>query len=936
MPLDINGYNSTFNNFVQFAQQRVNANDAKAVADAKIQQPLGGRKVIAVTQSLTDEVHKWTRTTAEYDVNDRTRALFKAAIVNMFGSEARIPASVKKAMVMDDYNAGKPLTARRILAVKAAIDADGTAAARAKAQAEVREQKQVDAKFGKFASDETKAAALADGFTRAELKNVAKAVNFLRAANPGMSEADAYREVSTPHSKANRLLQYGGNFLKNANNFARGLQLLDDFAAWHKDLCDFAKKNTKGITTNFANADTPTKLNLCSKLVAQGEKNVLGLETFVFRDLAANPKADLSKTGEDLFGVENNAVMRLCANEHDEQASGSLISLPPEKRRVVYAAFDALVGLAKNADEARTRGNARSADKRIRDNLVFIARVVKNSAALEAKMAKGPLTAKDVIKICFPDLKKPANYDFKAINNFTAGFDDVITEKCGDMASSAVMNIIFMTGCTLKEAIDSYKNSKPLPFLPHLASYSFEYKDHRDGGDEQMKADLTRGYNYGRVDANGEKIEGEMLLGDEDYKNTLTFPDGEKIDASSRPEHRAGVDRAAEKVKSLCGKGHTIQANAVGYCLTQSANMPLNRALGNYGIYASEHVVLDYTLSKNDETGAVTIQYSSPKHLPVQFSWTTTVGVDGSCSSTPMVVDPPVKSLDAAGAQAMVADAAKRVGVQLDAKKAARAAELMQRLCTDMPAKNARLLANFVVRLKLTDAAKQREDAVAADTAKSIREWRDFGFGYEPVAALSNAVKDNVSNVIREHMQPAKDKKFTDNIHDTMYQDANRAVYIFNGTVYDHKPSEELIPAFKALVPDPKKQRALSTYLNQLCLETLIFPSNHLPYDSGVEAQKLPGSSALVNRNLATGLYTNAVLDTTGHAITQDLQVSPDGKTATLTQSISADLAAPGSNMDTRINFGQVTLSQRLVINLEPEVPVATEVKIFQEFTDKI
>ena len=140
----------------------------------------------------------------------------------------------------------------------------------------------------------------------------------------------------------------------------------------------------------------------------------------------------------------------------------------------------------------------------------------------------------------------------------------------------------------------------------------------------------------------------------------------------------------------------------------------------------------------------------------------------------------------------------------------------------------------------------------------------------------------------------------------------------------------------KALVPDPKKQRALSTYLNQLCLETLIFPSNHLPYDSGVEAQKLPGSSALVNRNLATGLYTNAVLDTTGHAITQDLQVSPDGKTATLTQSISADLAAPGSNMDTRINFGQVTLSQRLVINLEPEVPVATEVKIFQEFTDKI
>lgn len=39
----------------------------------------------------------------------------------MFGGEAKIPKSVKKAMLLDDYGTGKPLTARRILAVKAAI-----------------------------------------------------------------------------------------------------------------------------------------------------------------------------------------------------------------------------------------------------------------------------------------------------------------------------------------------------------------------------------------------------------------------------------------------------------------------------------------------------------------------------------------------------------------------------------------------------------------------------------------------------------------------------------------------------------------------------------------------------------------------------------------------------------------------------------------------
>ena len=81
LTLDVNGYNSTFRAFTEFAQRRVNANDAKAVAGARIQQPLGGRTIVAVTQSLTVEVHKWTRTRDEKSVNDITRELFKDAVV---------------------------------------------------------------------------------------------------------------------------------------------------------------------------------------------------------------------------------------------------------------------------------------------------------------------------------------------------------------------------------------------------------------------------------------------------------------------------------------------------------------------------------------------------------------------------------------------------------------------------------------------------------------------------------------------------------------------------------------------------------------------------------------------------------------------------------------------------------------------------------------
>lgn len=224
MSLDLNtGYSNVFKTFVDFAQKRVDANDATAIADAHAN-PLGGRKVLAITQSLTDEVHKWTRGMDDWTVNDRTRALFRQAVADMFGGEERIPASVKKAMLLGDYDAGKPLTARRIMAVKAAIDADGTAKTRA---AQLAHQK-IAAE--KFTSPDVEGAALALGYTKGELPKLARAAH-LYAKATGKSEMDAMKEVATPGSKANRLMGYGGRFLLNATNFAHGLRLMEDFAA---------------------------------------------------------------------------------------------------------------------------------------------------------------------------------------------------------------------------------------------------------------------------------------------------------------------------------------------------------------------------------------------------------------------------------------------------------------------------------------------------------------------------------------------------------------------------------------------------------------------------------------------------------------------------------------------------------------------------------
>lgn len=56
-----------------------------------------------------------------------------------------------------------------------------------------------------------------------------------------------------------------------------------------------------------------------------------------------------------------------------------------------------------------------------------------------------------------------------------------------------------------------------------------------------------------------------------------------------------------------------------------------------------------YTITKNDETGDVTITYSEPEGLknkdnrPVHFFWTTTVAPDGISTTTPLMIVSPVQ-----------------------------------------------------------------------------------------------------------------------------------------------------------------------------------------------------------------------------------------------------------------------------------------------------
>ena len=338
MAINVNGYNATFQEFVNFAKLKDTMGGDKAIARVTTgvniaEGALEGRRITASNTDSVRGLFKWFRSADDKAANNEARKLFKDAIIDMFGGESKIPPAVKKAMILSDYDKGKPLTARRILAVQTAIDASGTK----------------DMRTGKltletFESPAVEQAARNMGYVRSELPKLARAVHFYAQAQ-GVSEEDALREVGRPGSEANRLMQYGGRFLENAENFADGLRLIEKFSAWH-DGISAVEKNLFGKDASYEGLDTPTKVNVNVNAVKSNAKP--GLERFIFEDIASNPDFNLKEAdAERAFGVEHNPVSRQLVVSDNMSSLGTIANVPPAKRRTVYAAFNAINTLAE-------------------------------------------------------------------------------------------------------------------------------------------------------------------------------------------------------------------------------------------------------------------------------------------------------------------------------------------------------------------------------------------------------------------------------------------------------------------------------------------------------------------------------------------------------------------------------------------------------------
>ncbi len=196
--------NDQFNAFVNFADSSSSGTAIAGLGDKSE----GTREIKARTGDFVGNVGR-RFFTKNVTANNEAREVFKQSVIDIFdGDERKIPLSVKKAMLMGDYDCGKPLTARRIKIVRDAIN---------------------DALQNAFTAEGTKPGEMEKlakdaGYHERDFGNLNLAAN-MHARSSGLSLKDALLDVIDKNSVANAVMQRGAPYTESAKAFKDGVVL---------------------------------------------------------------------------------------------------------------------------------------------------------------------------------------------------------------------------------------------------------------------------------------------------------------------------------------------------------------------------------------------------------------------------------------------------------------------------------------------------------------------------------------------------------------------------------------------------------------------------------------------------------------------------------------------------------------------------------------
>ena len=328
--------------------------------------------------------------------------------------------------------------------------------------------------------------------------------------------------------------------------------------------------------------------------------------------------------------------MRHLCRHFGSSCYNTLAIVPPAARHLMYRLMDVLCPLGANEQEAAAFAWGTT------DSPIFVARVLRRLEQAEALFADDRTpTRNQVLDLLFPDVPAAKRGTNHALNKHFPDFvydqfkQKVITQ--GGML--AINGLLANTGCTLDEALDAHLTGKTIPYAPYVT----EANDYIEGvvssaaGLAQLKRDLVRPQRPNLV------ASGQPAISPENNRFRFNFPDGTSLVAKhgqeTNPEVAASHAAIADKIAQLVGAVHPEQLGAVYSAATQAATAPLLSAAPGLGLSVDEHVALTFTLAKDAQTGAVTVTYSEPVGCPVKFRWTTTIAIDGSTVTTPLVVE---------------------------------------------------------------------------------------------------------------------------------------------------------------------------------------------------------------------------------------------------------------------------------------------------------
>ena len=766
---------------------------------------------------------------------------------------------------------------------------------------------------GSPAADE----ALALGYAPAELPKLQQVADYYRHAT-GCTDAQAYIAALDPKSDARRLFAYGGRFAASAENFSLGLRLQREFKTWYADTV----AQIEAMERNRAEGGSITVLNAGPRFFKAGAE--FAFEKFLFEEIARNDAIPLdAENVHAVFDMEANPATRFVGRGYTNGCIATVAQIPPEKRAFIYKVFDIIAPLGHNDAQVLSRGIGLS------DSVEILARILRNYDKVAEMDRNGTLTRENFFARFFPDVPDSGKMTNVEILNASG---NIINSAFRNNPAKIAACTAVLTDCgvTATEAVEAVNSGKTLPRAPYVATGTVSITDFGSSGGARSQAvlDLLRPDppSFGR--------NGGLAVSADGRSFKAVFPDGTTLKSANNAQASAIADKLAQ----LCGDAHPAQAESVYIAFTQGAEEALVGAFEDFGIRSTEHTPITYTLSKNAETGAITIRYSEPEGFPVKFSWETTIDVDGTAVTTPFTAK--VESLSAENARKAAALAAQRTNRTLSDEQLARAAELLEQHCVEMNVKNAGLFANFVVQLPLDGDEKDILRTVAM--ANSIRLWRDIDIGDPTIAEVDGVVKDEAIDDLAGYMGPNGAGHFQEpnpTLHSTFLADIGRATLVIGDKIHvvNRTDTAQAIADFKdALAGKPNSQKAISSLMHQgiamhqmrLQIKQGTMPTARRlnPKDSYGQ----PGAEKFVNRtgNPAIFQVPQIVMNPNTR---YELQLSDDGNTAKVRLTWSGGINVGVTLKDDLDIFGKLDVTEEITLDLTGDNPQVTDVHLGQK-----